>query len=104
MADRLEADPAKLRAAAAATGALRDRINGVLDTLNGAMIARGAPWGNDRMGLQFLNGDAGNGYAAMRDNSVQSGRNAATSFGNFSAGMVQSAEYLEQMDQTHGFR
>ncbi|MEV0356845.1 hypothetical protein AB0H71_12355 [Nocardia sp. NPDC050697] len=103
MGDRLEAYADRLRLAATATDGVRDRITGVLTTLTTAIDGRGAPWGNDAIGDQFLNGSDGNGYSAGRTNLVQGTGNMATTFGNFSSAQTTAANDLAAMDDNHGF-
>lgn len=103
MGDRLEVYVDRLRLAASATDGVRDRINGVVTTLTSAIDGRGAPWGNDAIGNQFLNGSDGNGYAAGRTALIQGSGNMATTFGNFSDAQNKAANDLAAMDRHHGF-
>ncbi|MFC3964551.1 hypothetical protein [Nocardia jiangsuensis] len=103
MGSRLEAYEDRLRLAATATDGVRDRINGVLTTLTSAIDGRGAPWGNDAIGNQFLNGSDGNGYAVGRTNLVEGTGNMATTFGNFCGAQTEAANQLAAMDDNHGF-
>ncbi|WP_067646785.1 hypothetical protein [Nocardia harenae] len=103
MGDRLEVYVDRLRFAATTTDRVRDRINEVVTTLTATIEGRGAPWGDDAVGNQFLNGSDGNGYAAARTALIDGSGNMATSFGNFSDAQNKAANELVAMDHDHGF-
>ncbi|WP_067860975.1 hypothetical protein [Nocardia shimofusensis] len=92
--------PPLLDKAAQATGEVRDRINGVLNTLATSLASRGEPWGNDKLGKQFAEGD--HGYTKSRENLEKSAENMATSFGNFSKTQTDAARELRKMDHGNG--
>ncbi|MFG1794409.1 hypothetical protein [Nocardia sp. NPDC049149] len=99
MAPNVENDPDLLRKAAQnKTGHVRDRLNSVLSTLEASLAGRGRPWGDDKIGHQFFDGD--NGYGIGREHATKNVRNASTSFDNFEKGQVTSAGMLKTMD--HG--
>ena len=100
MADRVEADAALFRQAALKTGHVRDRVNGVLDTLQTSLAGRGTPWGDDKIGKQFADGP--DGYLVALTKLTTGTTNMALTFGNFSDGQIQSADLLQSMDH-NGF-
>ncbi|MBB5912863.1 hypothetical protein BJY24_001730 [Nocardia transvalensis] len=100
MADKLEAEAALFRKAAEKTGDVRDKINGVLDTLKANLDSRGTPWGTDSIGSQFAHGEGGEGgYLDSRKNMVEGAQNVAGTMDSFHQGQVKSAAYLEKMEQ-----
>ncbi|MEU1985389.1 hypothetical protein [Nocardia sp. NPDC019395] len=87
------------RRAGAKTGAVRDKIQGVIDTLESSIASRGAPWGTDTLGDTFANGQNGNpGYTTARDNLVEGAGNVAGTFGSFHDGQIESADLLRDME------
>lgn len=92
--------PPLLDKAAQKTGEVRDRINAVLTTLSASLAGRGAPWGNDKIGDQFTQGE--NGYFASRENLTTSAANMATTFDNFSTSQTDAAFHLRTMDLGNG--
>ncbi|MBF6356149.1 hypothetical protein IU449_16645 [Nocardia higoensis] len=92
--------PPLLDKAAQATGEVRDRINGVLSTLAASLAARGEPWGNDKLGKQFAEGDQG--YVKSKENLEKSAGNMAISFGNFSKTQTDAARELRKMERGNG--
>jgi hypothetical protein len=104
MAERIELDPDLLRQAAQKTSHVRDRINTVLSTLQTSLANRGAPWGNDKLGDQFVNGSDGNtGYFASHANLTTSSSNMATTFGNFSTNQTDTASFMERQDRGNAY-
>ncbi|MBF6171418.1 hypothetical protein [Nocardia blacklockiae] len=95
----VELDPDRFRAAANKTADVRDKIKGVLDTLT-ASLDPGTPWGNDKIGAQFYNGE--NGYGATKKNLYENGGNFQTTFGEFSQGQRDAAEKLKGQDHANG--
>ena len=95
----VELDPDRFRTAAGKTGDLADRIRGVLDRLS-ASLDPGAPWGNDKIGVQYHDGP--HGYAATKRNLYDNGGHFETTFGNFSDGQRDAAERLEKQDDANG--
>ncbi|WP_378737193.1 hypothetical protein [Nocardia brasiliensis] len=97
MAPNVENSPDLLRKAAQnKTGHVRDRLNSVLSTLESSLAGRGRPWGDDKIGHRFYNGE--NGYGTGREHATKNVQNAATSFDNFEKGQVKSAGMLKTMD------
>ncbi|MFI5715600.1 hypothetical protein [Nocardia sp. NPDC051750] len=98
MADRVDYNDEAFTAAAERTGGVRDRVNGVIDTLTTSINGRGEPWGNDTLGNSFLNGEANDGYSSGKTNLFASARNVAGTMGSFYDGQVESANYLKDME------
>ncbi|WP_306360353.1 hypothetical protein [Nocardia sp. CC227C] len=92
----LEAYEDLLRKAALATGEVRDRVDTVLTTLQGALSGRGAPWGDDQIGDQFTQGE--DGYFETRKDFFESLTNIRTTFANFSTGQTEAADKLEAQE------
>ena len=106
MADEIEVDVWKLRAAAGKTQDLRDHIEQVLTRLHGRTSHYGSPWGNDTLGERFAGSGESDGYLAAHDNMVDGARGFADAFQKVSEGQSDSATYLETMEQGNadGFR
>ncbi|GGL23644.1 hypothetical protein [Nocardia jinanensis] len=98
MGDRVDYNDEAFRAAAERTGGVRDRINGVIGRLETSINGRGAPWGDDSLGLSFANGQDGNGYVPSKKNLIDSANNVAGTMGQFHDGQVESADYLQDME------
>ncbi|MEV6273937.1 hypothetical protein [Nocardia sp. NPDC051832] len=91
----VENDPELLRKAAQTkTSNVRDRLDGVLKSLDTMLAARGEPWGQDKFGTQFV----GN-YTTSRANAKTNITNASTSFNNFMIGQVKTADTMKSQDQ-----
>ncbi|MEV0293211.1 hypothetical protein [Nocardia sp. NPDC050710] len=100
MADNLKVYEDRLRKAGGKTGDVRDRINSVLLQLEAAIANRGEPWGDDKIGDRFANGDSG--YKKSRDGLTDSTENMAETFGNFSTAQVKAANDIRDMDHGNG--
>ncbi|WP_280400310.1 hypothetical protein [Nocardia carnea] len=98
MADRVDYNDEAFRAAAERTGGVRDRVKGVLDTLETSINGRGTPWGNDTLGNTFYNGQNNDGYGSGRTNLISSAENVAGTMDSFYKGQVESADYLQDME------
>ncbi|MEU1523122.1 hypothetical protein [Nocardia rhamnosiphila] len=98
MGDRVDYNDEAFRAAAERTGGVRDRINGVISSLESKINGRGAPWGSDSLGQSFAVGQDGNGYVPSKKNLLDSARNVSGTMGQFHDGQVESADYLQDME------
>ncbi|MGW5385208.1 hypothetical protein [Nocardia sp. NPDC003963] len=98
MGDRVDYNDEAFRAAAHRTGGVRDRVDAVLDTLESRIGARGKPWGDDSLGTAFYEGDNDNGYRSGKKNLVASAENISGTMGSFHDGQVESADYLQDME------
>ncbi|MEU4312606.1 hypothetical protein [Nocardia sp. NPDC024068] len=98
MGDRVDYNDEAFRRAAGKTGGVRDKINGVIDTLTASIDGRGEPWGGDSLGQSFANGQDGNGYVPSKKNLIDSARNVSGTMGQFHDGQVESADYLQDME------
>ncbi|MFF0542555.1 hypothetical protein ACWEVD_02260 [Nocardia thailandica] len=95
-----EYDADLFRAAAGKSTGVQNKINSVLNTLNGAIGGRGNVWGSDKLGNSFYNGPGGNdGYKASRDNVTENGRTMAETMGKFAEGQIDSAVAIEKMER-----
>ncbi|MFF0491342.1 hypothetical protein ACFYTQ_20150 [Nocardia sp. NPDC004068] len=63
-----EIDPESFKKAAGKTQHVADRISEVWQKLDTGLTALGTPWGTDRTGRQFAEGDGGNGYVTTKAN------------------------------------
>ncbi|MFE3059332.1 WXG100 family type VII secretion target [Nocardia sp. NPDC059239] len=98
MATKVGVTPDRLRSAAGQMQDLESRVNGILATLEQALSAKGAAWGDDSYGSTFA--DGGQGYAAAHANLRDGLRNMATTLGSYASGQNEAADTLERMD--HG--
>jgi len=90
--------PDLLDTAATKTGDVQDRIDTVLNTLQTSLAGRGAPWGNDKLGNQFANGDGNNGYLCQNEALNTGAGNLASTFANFSNSQSTAAGKLRKME------
>ncbi|MBF6327548.1 WXG100 family type VII secretion target [Nocardia transvalensis] len=95
-ATRVEVTPAQLRRAAGDMGELRDRVRGILDTLEKSLATKGAAWGDDSYGSTFADGEQGY-VAAHRSLRDGMGKTAET-IGSYSTGQYHAADVLELQD------
>lgn len=95
----VEFDPAKFRTAAGKTLDVRDKIKAVMDNLT-ASLDTGSPWGRDKIGSQFYDGE--NGYGASHKNLYQNAGNFQTTFQSFHDGQIDSARLIEGQDHATG--
>lgn len=65
---KVHIDPVLQRRAAERAQHVSDRIAEALTTLESSADAKGSPWGSDRYGTQFAQGEGDNGYNAARTN------------------------------------
>lgn len=98
MADRVDYNDEAFRAAAERTGGVRDRVKGVINTLETSINGRGKPWGNDTLGNSFYNGQNNDGYGTGKTNLIDSAENVAGTMNSFYEGQVESADYLQDME------
>ncbi|MCM6776068.1 ESX-1 secretion-associated protein [Nocardia sp. CDC159] len=98
MAEQVEVDPVRLRAAAGQCDRIRESIRRTLSTL-GVVVADGrTPWGDDGFGGKFADGDRG--YLAARDNMLAAIEKMADTFGDFAHGQRVAADQLARTE--HG--
>ncbi|MFE3442565.1 hypothetical protein ACFXNW_06005 [Nocardia sp. NPDC059180] len=96
-ADKVDVDPDDFRRAAEKTGGVRDKVQGILDGLQTSIASRGTPWGNDKMGASFTDGE--NGYFAARESLTGNLDNVVNSFNNFRSGQAQTVIALNKMER-----
>ncbi|WP_280266719.1 hypothetical protein [Nocardia wallacei] len=94
----VELDPERFRKASIKTADVRDKIKGVIETLQSSLDS-GSPWGNDKIGSQFYDGP--NGYGVTRTNLYGNAGNFRTTFGEFSQGQQDAATKLENQDRAN---
>lgn len=92
----VEQYPHLLDTAAGKTGGVRDAINAVMATLGASLAGRGAPWGQDKTGLQFA--DGADGYLASKTNLEASAAALACSFDKFSTTQYDAATELRKLE------
>lgn len=105
MADRIEVDPEKLKAAAQITQDLADRVRGVADRLRGTLSgsesdAGNRPWGDDSMGKKFSEGDKG--YKGARKNLLDGTDAMAATLHDFAEGQRNAAAVMHGVDGQSG--
>ncbi|WP_097245079.1 WXG100 family type VII secretion target [Nocardia amikacinitolerans] len=96
MATKVGITPDQLRRAAGAMGDLRDRVNGILTTLETSLDSRGAAWGGDGYGSTFADGPEG--YLAARKNLTEGIGNTAKTLDSYSDGQYKAAKLLARTD------
>lgn len=99
MAQNVEADPVLLSQASAKTTAVSDAIKAVLTGLEAAIDGRGTPWGNDKPGNLFANGEDGNGYLASRKNLAKLTADTTANAGENAGGQGDAAKLLQNKDE-----
>ncbi|WP_024804326.1 WXG100 family type VII secretion target [Nocardia sp. BMG51109] len=97
MSDPVEVDPEGLRRAADEFEDIADRTRSILDTLRGNAESKGEPWGHDKTGKQFAEGEKG--YLAGRDNTFDSLKNLVTVFDDNATNLRDSATQFENADE-----
>ncbi|WP_067845395.1 WXG100 family type VII secretion target [Nocardia lijiangensis] len=100
MATKVGQSPGQLRRAAGAMGDLRDRVNGILTTLETSLAAKGAAWGGDGYGTAFADGPEG--YVAARENLTEGLGNTAKTLDSYSDGQYKAATLLARTDKRSG--
>ncbi|MET7768373.1 hypothetical protein [Nocardia sp. NPDC005366] len=105
MADRVEVDPQQLRRASELTAELSTKITATADRLRNALAgiesdATTAPWGNDKRGKKFAEGDKG--YQAARKNLLDGATGAAQALHDMSEGQREASDALTNTDQASG--
>ncbi|WP_431971017.1 hypothetical protein [Nocardia sp. bgisy134] len=100
-ADRLEVDPQKLRHASDLTRELSNDTKGVAEKLRNTLSGIESdgtvmPWGDDKRGHKFFDGDKG--YKAARDNLIEGAIGAATTLGDMATGQRDAADALADTD------
>lgn len=78
-------------------GDLRDRMNGILATLESSLAAKGAAWGGDGYGSNFADGPQG--YVAARENLTEGIGNTAKTLDSYSDGQYKAADLLARTDK-----
>lgn len=97
MADPLSVNPDDLRKSGGDLGDVSARFKQVLASLRDDLAAVGTPWGDDKIGKQFANGDSG--YLAQKD-WVTDSINAKTELLDaYSKNLSTAATDFEQSDQ-----
>ncbi|WP_067646538.1 WXG100 family type VII secretion target [Nocardia harenae] len=97
MSQSIEIDPGGVRRAAGEFDAVAERTRRLLDTLTGACASRGEPWGDDKAGRQFADGDKG--YRANRDNYFDTLSTLVEVFGDNATNLGDAADAFEVADR-----
>jgi uncharacterized protein YukE len=97
MSEPLDVTPPELRATSQRLDDVSTRMKELLSSLRDKLDSEGAVWGDDKMGQQFANGDAGYlAQLAWVDGSVE----AKTGLLDFYArGLKRAADSFERDDQ-----
>jgi hypothetical protein len=100
MADHIEVDPFALETAAQVVQGVGDKIATVFRRLNGEVDSQGAPWGDDSIGNQFVNGTNGsNGYNSSKPNLLHSIDVMSQSFTDMAGAQSKAAQELISGEQ-----
>ncbi|WP_067473647.1 hypothetical protein [Nocardia amamiensis] len=99
--DRVEVDPQKLRRASEQTAELSTKVTAIADRLRNTLAgiesdATTMPWGDDKRGRKFAQGDKG--YQAARKNLLDGAAGAAQTLDDMSDGQRQAADALGGTD------
>ncbi|MEC3915046.1 WXG100 family type VII secretion target [Nocardia sp. CDC160] len=100
MAPKVGVTPEQLRGAAGQMADLRDRVHGILDTLEKSLSAKGNAWGGDGYGSTFADGEQG--YLAAHRNLAEGIANTATTLGSYAEGQYRAADLLAHTDHRNG--
>ncbi|MBF6171453.1 hypothetical protein [Nocardia blacklockiae] len=95
---KVRIDPTLQRRAAAKAQHVSDRIADALTTLEASADAKGSPWGNDRYGTQFADGEGNNGYNAARANLKKLTGSLGDHSGEHSSGQQRAATLHDNTD------
>ncbi|MFJ4650435.1 hypothetical protein ACIP5Y_04070 [Nocardia sp. NPDC088792] len=99
MADKVEVDPAALRAASRKTADIQHSVETALTGLKQRLASRGSPWGDDKYGHNFAGGSDGKpGYQTIRDNILAGTDAMAKTLEGFVSGQVSAANSLDRTD------
>ncbi|MEV6768368.1 hypothetical protein AB0N05_07005 [Nocardia sp. NPDC051030] len=96
MAPKVGVTPEQLRGAAGRMADLRDRVDGILGTLEKSLSAKGNAWGGDGYGSTFADGDQG--YLAAHKNLSEGIGNTAETIGSYADGQYLAANLLAHTD------
>ncbi|MGW5139209.1 hypothetical protein ACWEPH_09055 [Nocardia beijingensis] len=104
-ADRVEIDPEKLRRASELTGELSTKVTTIAEKLRNTLggiesDATTMPWGDDKRGRKFAEGEKG--YQAARNNLLDGATGAARTLHDMSEGQREAADSLSGTDQASG--
>ncbi|WP_228002432.1 hypothetical protein [Nocardia australiensis] len=101
MGDKVEVNPELVRQAAGKTAQVQDGIAAALTTLEATLNSLGTPWGDDRYGQQFADGQSNDGYRAARANLAKITANLAGSTGHHSETQTRSGRSLADQEQAN---
>lgn len=93
MTDSVEINPDGLRQAAVEFGVVADITRRILTDLQSDCEGRGEPWGDDKAGREFADGEKG--YKANRDSTFTSLTGLVTVFGDNAVNLRDSANNFE---------
>ncbi|MGF6880743.1 uncharacterized protein YukE [Nocardia sp. GAS34] len=98
MTEPVSINPEGLRNAANQFDAISDTTRQILNTLTGGCNAEGEPWGDDKAGKKFSEGDKG--YIANRDGTFKNLGQLVDLFGQNRDNLRDSAKTFEQNEAT----
>ncbi|WP_227984310.1 hypothetical protein [Nocardia spumae] len=101
MAESIEVDVDALTKAADLPEEVSRKVREVIDTLNGTLTgiendATNQPWGNDKSGKKFADGDKG--YKATRKNMIEGGYSMADALHQFGEGERTAADQFRSAE------
>ncbi|MGV9674398.1 hypothetical protein ACWDSJ_03880 [Nocardia sp. NPDC003482] len=101
MADKVQVDPQQLRSAAEVTADLATKVRKVGSDLRTALAGiesdgGNRPWGNDKTGKKFADGDKG--YKKARDNLLSGTDGMGETLEQFANGQRTAANFLGTTD------
>lgn len=104
-AERVEVDPEQLRRASELTGELSTKVTTIAEKLRNTLggiesDAATMPWGDDKRGRKFAEGEKG--YQAARNNLLDGATGAARTLHDMSEGQGEAADSLSGTDQASG--
>ncbi|MQY19537.1 hypothetical protein [Nocardia macrotermitis] len=97
MAESVELNPEGLRKSATEFEGVSATTKAILDKLQGASAAKGAPWGDDKNGKKFAEGEKG--YITNRDGMFNTLSQLVTVFADNANNLRDSANTFEQNEK-----
>ncbi|MFC9995464.1 hypothetical protein [Nocardia sp. NPDC127526] len=97
MAKNVSANMDDMRSAAKQLAHLADNIGQVATSLETSLAAVGTPWGDDKPGIQFAEGE--HGYRKRRDGLCEAGQFKSKLLHEFADMLTKSADALDRNEQ-----
>lgn len=104
VADRVEVDPNALERAAGLTEGLAKKVDGIVTELRVDLDGieypeTNVPWGDDKMGRKFVDGENQDGYGSARQNLLDGGDGLSATLGEFATGQRDAVRQLRGADE-----